>query len=115
MHVACKGCGESIRACEDFVASAARYFKLRLRTFTALDRSLLLETFAQGTFKDKQTSNYTCPWIVGDFHMLKRDRLLIYPARGTLEKLYSHQELERSEEYVWSRPLRFSTDWVGNE
>jgi hypothetical protein len=39
----------SFRACEDLVTSAAKYFKLRPRTFTAFNCSLLLEALAQGT------------------------------------------------------------------
>jgi hypothetical protein len=65
----------SIRACEDFVASAAKYFKPPPH----LDRLGLLTSIGnlRSGHLQRQTSNYTYPWIAGDLHMLKRDRLLI--------------------------------------
>jgi hypothetical protein len=99
-----KGCGGS---------SASGHVKIlwlrplstssHLRTLTALDCSLLLETFAQGTFKDKLPITHT-PGLLVIFTCLSETDFSSVAARGTLKKLYSHQELE---EYVWSRLLHF--------
>jgi hypothetical protein len=91
-------CNFSFRAYEDLVASAAKYFKLHLRTLTALNCSLLLETFAQGTFKDKLPITHA-PGLLVIFTCLSETDFSSVAARGTFKKVIQPQ---RSEEYIWS-------------
>ena len=66
-----------------------------LRTLTALDCSLLLETFAQDTFKDKLPITHT-PGLLVIFTCLSETDFSSVATRGTLKKLYSHKKVKNT-------------------